>query len=76
MQVDTYKCDVCGALKKEANHWFIATTGMVGYARFIIVPWGGSLPGSADDFLHLCGMGCAIKAMQSEMTRGESASSV
>ena len=76
MQVNTYKCDVCGALKKEANHWFMAATGMTGDARFIVVPWGSSLPGSADDHSHLCGMGCVVKAMQSEMTREGAASSV
>ena len=74
MQVNTYKCDVCGALKKEANHWFMAGTGMIGDARFIVVPWGGSLPGGAT--LHLCGIGCATKAMQSKMTREGAASSV
>jgi hypothetical protein len=27
-----YTCDVCGAEKKEANHWFIIFSGLPRYA--------------------------------------------
>lgn len=46
MKVDTYKCDICGIQKQDANHWFRAFTVPGGA---IILTWDavkddGSMP--------------------------------
>lgn len=64
MEFISYKCDECGAVKAEANHWFLACI-MFG-PRFVITPWGSELPDTASP-LHLCGLSCAVKAMQKSM---------
>jgi len=77
-EVKTFRCDVCGKLKKEANHWFRALV-YVG-PRFEIVSWGA--PSICPQILngwielnpvqqHLCGMECAQKAMAKAMQEGK-----
>jgi hypothetical protein len=80
MEVSTFKCDECGRLKQETNHWFRATAVHQG---FVIVAWdfltvqdGRALPivkrdGRALPEIHLCGMECAVKAMTKAMEGGE-----
>lgn len=69
--VTTYKCDVCGVLKQEANHWFRAflrKSGSEGLS-FILILWEGRYPatiGQPAD-MHLCGLQCATKAMHKAM---------
>jgi hypothetical protein len=66
--VFTSRCDECGKLKQEANHWFRAVKSHD--PRFVIVPWEVNLdpdPDAGDESLHLCGMGCAVKAMSKAM---------
>ena len=60
-------CDVCGKLKEEANHWYRAVK--TDEPRFVIVAWDpcAILPKGAPGVLHLCGMGCAVKAMTKAM---------
>jgi len=66
-QVTTFRCDECGKLKTDANHWFRAAR--LELQRFVIVGWDSTLsdfqnPGMDHlDELHLCGMECAHKAM-------------
>ena len=82
-EVSTFRCDECGKLKEEANHWFKAARLQVdridnpaGTPRFMILTWGDAvspdLRGPRGDigrleYLHLCGMGCAVKAMTKVM---------
>lgn len=75
----TYHCDVCGAVKKESNHWFraLVTKLLDGTAvqlhagpRFSIVPWERST-GRPKLEIHLCGLECAHKAMDRALTEGQ-----
>jgi hypothetical protein len=61
-EVTTYKCDVCGKLKQEANHWF---RGQQTPGRwFTVLRW--DCDGAASE-LHLCGQECVQKAMTKAM---------
>jgi hypothetical protein len=56
-----YKCDECGKIKGEANHWFecIFTHG----ESFEMYAWG-TAPSQPGGVIHLCGLMCATKRMQ------------
>jgi hypothetical protein len=56
----TYTCDVCGAERKETNHWFYAIR--VG-CSLVVQPMNHALsPFSPTDVInHLCGETCALK---------------
>lgn len=67
----TYTCDVCGAVKREANHWFRVLVACRGVSvRFTIVPWGCGT-GRQKQEMHLCGLECAHKAMAKALTEGQ-----
>jgi hypothetical protein len=63
MKVDTYKCDVCGTVKGENNHWFRAETGIAGLE---LNPWG-VMPASGST-VDLCSDQCVIKTVQKWLT--------
>ena len=72
-EVTTYRCDVCGKLKQEANHWMRAVLIVLESYRmpvFTITGWDGVFPDGANQ-LHLCGMECAQKAMAKAMQEGK-----
>lgn len=52
-QLKTYVCDVCGAQRKEANHWFLLDTTT---KTMVITKWDDKLAETVD--CHLCGEGC------------------
>ena len=54
-----YKCDYCGKLKGEANHWWLRNTGA---SHFSLHRWDED---AVEDgaFEHICGQECATKAM-------------
>jgi hypothetical protein len=58
----TYNCDVCGAQRKEANHWFVAIISTVGVS---IITWeSAARDGKLDyDVKYLCGQACAHKLL-------------
>ena len=62
-------CDRCGAVKKNANHWFVA--GLDGGA-FVVFPAGGVLAATRGDEIanhkDLCGEECVIKETQEYLT--------
>jgi hypothetical protein len=69
MQFQSHKCDECGRVKGEANHWYRATR--LPGPRFVIVPWDTPLfrvPDPAATEQHLCGEGCATKALLRAMS--------
>lgn len=57
----TYKCDICGAEKRAANHWWLATRG--NHGAITILPWSVVIAGIDVPVLrtgeqadaHLCG---------------------
>ena len=70
----SYTCDICGKKKGEANHWWMLATGEVGCwdegqpnQRFTILPWNDA-ESRNQEMRHLCGQGCATKALERFMT--------
>ena len=63
MRFDTYKCDVCGTLKGENNHWFRADTGVSGLE---LNAWGVMQPTAST--VDLCSDQCVIKIVQKFLT--------
>ena len=71
--VQSYKCDVCGTIKKEANHWFVAVAVPQGVH---IYTWNA--PGAGYDqenVAHLCGMQCTTRFMMRALAEESPASS-
>ena len=59
MKVTTYKCDVCGQIKGENNHWFRVEAGSAGLE---LNAWG-TAPATAST-VDLCSDQCVIKTVQ------------
>jgi hypothetical protein len=72
----SFTCDICGKKKGEANHWWMVVLsdvpchddGQPGL-RFTLLPWNAAESRIAE-MRHLCGQGCAMKAMVRFMTSG------
>lgn len=62
----TFKCDVCGKVKGETNHWFVLLL-MPRKIEVLQFEENWSKPGAT----HVCGSGCAMKRI-SERMAGES----
>jgi hypothetical protein len=70
----SFTCDVCGATKGEANHWWMLSFAECACddidqvpQRFSVMPW--SVEQSRDgEMRHLCGKGCAMQALERFMT--------
>ncbi len=71
MSVETkYFCDMCGAVRGDANHWFVVNLTNVGYHLYL---WGwaeaeGRL--DDDDANHLCGQKCVHALLDRWLTTG------
>ena|SRR5580698_1609091 len=72
----SFTCDICGKKKGEANHWWMVMLGETPHyeegqpgLRFILLPWNAADSRNASMY-HLCGQGCAMKAMERYMTTG------
>jgi hypothetical protein len=63
MKVDTYKCDMCGIIKGENNHWFRMDTGISGLE---LNAWGVMPPTATS--VDLCSDQCVIKVVQKWLT--------
>ena len=63
MKIETFKCDGCGALKAELNHWFelCPPDAKVSRDSITILPWPDKPINNA---MHLCSDACVIKAVQ------------
>lgn len=65
MQKTSYVCDVCGAVKKEANHWW--GIRLYGSEEMRLYRWG-SYPASASGKIsHLCGRACVGRKIEEFM---------
>jgi hypothetical protein len=69
-----YNCDICGKKKGESNHWWMLSLGNVlcfeegqPDQRFTILPWNVNESRNTE-MRHLCGQGCAMKALERFMT--------
>jgi hypothetical protein len=72
----SFTCDICGKKKGEANHWWMVMLGDVPCydegqpgQRFTLLPWNAAECRNSEMY-HLCGQGCAMKAMERFMTTG------
>jgi len=72
----SFTCDICGKKKGEANHWWMVVLGAVPCYdegqpahRFTLLPWNIAESRNPEMY-HLCGQGCAMKAMDLFMTNG------
>ncbi len=59
MRVETYKCDVCGRVKGENNHWFRVCTAGPGLE---LHAWGTIA--STETTVDLCSDECVVKTVQ------------
>ena len=66
----TYNCDVCGAEKREVNHWWRGYEFGDGFA---IAPWDSPREDIFDcvEELHFCGSGCGLKWASAQMAKEE-----
>ena len=63
MKIDSYKCDVCGTMKGENNHWFRIDAGPSGLE---LNAWG-VVPATATS-ADLCSDGCVMKMVGKWLT--------
>lgn len=55
-------CDVCGKVKGQVNHWWIADIVM----NFQLFTWSDD-GAKQNNHIHLCGQECAVKKMSEWM---------
>ncbi len=64
-----YTCDVCGAEKREANHWWLCVVNEDG---FQLAPWGSTWYDSKQrpkvTPQHICGQDCATRKLSEFMS--------
>jgi hypothetical protein len=63
MKFDGVKCDECGAIKKDVNHWFIAIGTAERFTVTLPETSGYLQLGPGERALDLCSESCASKAM-------------
>jgi hypothetical protein len=75
----SFTCDVCGATKGEANHWWMLSLAECACddvdqmpQRFSVMPWSVDQSRNGE-MRHLCGKGCAMQALERFMTPNTSA---
>jgi hypothetical protein len=59
MITQQFKCDSCGTVKQESNHWFLVTHHAEGY--IVLAQWSGAA--HTVGIKHYCGAGCLGKAV-------------
>ena len=69
-ELTSYRCDECGRMKGESNHWYIAEH-RPGIRTFIVAEWGCHNIVGEFKMLHLCGLPCAMKSLQKAMESHE-----
>lgn len=79
---ESFSCDICGNKKMESNHWWMVTLGNVlcfeegqPARHFTLVPWNQAESRNQNVF-HVCGEGCATKALERFMSSGTLAQEV
>ena len=66
MRAESITCDVCGAVKRAVNHWFV-----VGRNEGVIyIVTSGDVRGASGQTSDLCGESCVLKKI-SELIEGK-----
>lgn len=77
----TFTCDVCGAVRQESNHWWIAIPVVIAsqcksHSELIFRSWDDVLS-TERATIHLCGESCAATQLTryfaAQKTRNEAA---
>ncbi len=63
MRIDTFKCDVCGTIKGENNHWFRIESGAGGLQ---VGAWKTMTETAST--VDLCSDACVIRVVQKWLT--------
>lgn len=66
MKIEQYRCDVCGIMKKETNHWFLFLEKDKEMLQ--IMSWDEYRLRVSLELGHLCGRACAQKKLEEWMT--------
>ncbi|HVC91098.1 MAG TPA: hypothetical protein VND66_10805 [Acidobacteriaceae bacterium] len=73
---ESFTCDICGTAKLESNHWWMVTLGNVlcfeedqPARHFTLLPWDND-ESRNPKVHHICGEGCATKALERFMSSG------
>ena len=73
---ESFTCNICGTTKLESNHWWMITLGNVlcfeagqPPRHFTVLPWNDDESRNPDVY-HVCGEGCATKALERFMSSG------
>ncbi|MGH9616293.1 MAG: hypothetical protein ACRD28_06080 [Acidobacteriaceae bacterium] len=73
---ESFTCNICGVVKLESNHWWMITLGNVFCfnqgqlsQQFTLAPWNDE-ESRNPDLYHVCGEGCAMKALERFMSSG------
>ena len=73
---ESFICNICGTVKLESNHWWMITLGNVfcfdegqPSRHFTLLPWNEEQSRNPDVY-HVCGEGCASKALERFMSSG------
>jgi hypothetical protein len=78
MKFETYKCDICGALKGETNHWwlrqvsdnsvyFLLSTRLADHDAVVSAQPLDLRAPTDDKVQHICSEQCATKALSQWM---------
>lgn len=70
-----YKCDECGALKQDVNHWWLLLLGYRLFpnwppildSSFLLIRWDVDIA-DRDGVVHLCSQKCAIARLDKWMS--------
>ncbi len=73
---ESFICDICGNTKLASNHWWLVSLGDVfcfeegqPSRHFTMVPWDSG-ESRNPKIHHICGEGCATKALERFMSSG------
>jgi hypothetical protein len=69
-ELRTWKCDGCGALKKDVNHWWMLQRFIEGAINVLVLPWdekAAAESAASQHTKHACGRECAHKLLDQWM---------
>ena len=66
--IHTYKCDNCGAVKQEVNHWWVARVENSGFWCVDMQSLTETEIKTGISLIHLCGTRCVIETTDKWMT--------